>query len=121
MSEICQIKINSDFSVPLWEWCNLRAENNYVYKKTGVFEDENEDPIVITGDDFVLRIYDNDDTLIDTLTIGNGLEITDDNHLTITVGPPVTDDAETKTGTLDWDKGTTGEFTPFTDFKFTFD
>jgi len=121
MSQSCQIKINSDFSVPAWDWCGLRAGNNYIYSRAAVFVDDDEVAIDITADDFTLAILDSTGAIIDTLAIGSGLTITAPNKLNISVGPPVTDDSTAKTGTLDWDKGSTGNFTPLVDFSFKFE
>ena len=64
--------------------------------------------IDITADDFVMYVWDSLGVLVDTLTIGAGLEIEADNVLYAVLESPVTDEAGTYTHQIDWSPVSTG-------------
>jgi len=116
MSNTCQLKINTDFKAPLWEWCGMLA--GYTYVKTAVFKDGLEVAINITADDFELEILDDAGAPVTTLILGVGLSIVSPNRLNIAVGPPTTTAAGYYTGTLIWTRVSNGAVIPILNFTF---
>lgn len=116
MSNTCQLKINTNFKAPLWEWCGMLA--GYTYVKTAVFKDGSEVAINITADDFELEILDDAGAPVATLVLGVGLSIVAPNKLNIAVGPPTTTTSGYYTGKLIWTRVSNGSVIPILNFTF---
>ena len=81
----------------------------YVYRAKITFKNVSTgEPIDIMDDDFVMYIWDAQGVLIDTLTVGDGLEKEADNVLYFVIESPVTDAAGVYTHQIDWSPVSTG-------------
>jgi hypothetical protein len=68
--------------------------------------------IDITADSFEWQILDADGTVVDTLTVGDGLTITAPNKLKFLLESPVMDTAGIYTGVMKWTRDETDEVIP---------
>lgn len=81
----------------------------YAYRIKLLFKNRSTGAAIdITADDFVMYVWDSLGVLVDTLTIGAGLEIEADNILYAVLESPVTDDAGIYTHQIDWSPVSTG-------------
>lgn len=116
MSNSCQLKINTNFQAPLWDWCGMLA--GYTYVKTALFKDGSEVAINIMADDFELEIFNSAGALVTTLILGIGLSKVSPNKLNIAVGPPTTTTEGLYTGKLIWKRVSNGSVIPILNFTF---
>lgn len=97
----CNSVINSDLGAGTWNLTGLRVGFTFAAQPL-YFKNADGTETNITGDDFVMNIYDAADALVDTLTVGGGIVIVANNRLDIVIGAPVTDTAGKYTHDLIW-------------------
>lgn len=102
--------ITTDFCVGTWNLECLQVR--FTYGKSFRFVDYQKVAIDITGDDFSMEIKDALGGVVETLTVGGGITISDTNKLSIIIGSLTTDVAGVYRHRLVWTRPMTGEVVP---------
>lgn len=113
MANCCSNNYVSDFCPADWPWECLIA--GFTYQQTVNFRNSDGSTPApdVSADGFEMVVKNADGDVVDTLTIGSGIEYgAADNQITVTVGAPITDESGTYTFLLSWQRVSTGENIP---------
>lgn len=113
MANCCNDNYNTNNCPATWNWECLIA--GFTYQQTVNFRNSDGSTPApdVSADGFEMVVKNADGDVVDTLTIGSGIEYgAENNQITVTVGATITDESGTYTFLLSWQRDSTGENIP---------